>query len=239
MNRWNPLISTEEVKRKYKIFMSRYGNKFSEELKKEMDIHFVKRAGKFDNPTDFFQLYDYFGIVPDDINIYIYYLNSIKEHFNINSNILEVAGGSYPSFARRIAREQFKIGTGTITVYDPKLVTDHSYKYNNLKLHPEVFTSSIDVSNYDLLVGIMPCRATDEMLESIYKYSKDFYIAFCGCNTYDFNSIFTGMALPSYYNQIDELRYICEEKKLGELVIEHMPDKYNIDYPIVYNKRKI
>jgi len=239
MNKWNPVITKEEVQRRYRIFMSRYGNKFSDELKKEMDIHFVRRVGKFDNPTVFYQLYDYFGIVPDDINMYIYHLNNIKEKFNINSDILEIAGGSYPSFARRVAREQMKIGVGTITVYDPKLVTNHSYKYNNLKLHPEVFTSSIDVSDYDLLVGIMPCKASDEMIEAIYKYKRDFYIAFCGCNSLNYNSFFTGMALPSYYNQIDELKCICEENNLGDLVIEYIPDKYNIEYPIVYNKRKI
>ncbi len=239
MNQWNPLITTDEVKRKYKIFMSRYGDKFSDQLKKEMDIHFVKRAGKFDNPTDFYQLYDYFGIIPDDVNMYIYHLNAIKERFNLNSNILEIAGGSYPSFARRVAREQLKTGIGTITVYDPKLVTNHSYKYSNLKLYPEKFDSSVDVSNFDLLVGIMPCNATDEMIDAIYKYNKDFYISFCGCSSYNFFNFFLGMPLPSYYNQIEYLKSVCEEKKLGELMVEYLPDKYNIEYPVVYNKRKI
>lgn len=238
MEKWQSLISSEELKRKYNIFMNRYGSKFTYTMKNEMDNYFVKRVGKYDNPTDFFQLYDHFGALPDENNFYLYHMNAIKDSFNINSNILEIGGGTYPSFARRIASEQLKLGIGTITVYDPRLVTTRCTKYKNLKLYKKKFNSNIDITDYDLLVGIMPCEATEIMIDTIDKYKKDFYIAFCGCGKSVMGRFFYRFFVPDYDLQIQQLKYICEQNDLGELIVDYLPDKYNVEHPIVYNKRK-
>ena len=239
MNSWQPLLTRIELKRRYDIFMNRYKNKFPDKIKNEMDSYFVKRCGKYDNPTDFFQLYDHFGALPDDVNFYLYHLNTIKENFNIYNNILEVGGGIYPSFARRLANEQIKLGIGTISVYDPRLVTTRCTKYPNLKLYKGEFNRFINISKYDLLVGIMPCDATDIIIDSIDKYKKDFYIAFCGCGKNTITPFYFHYFVPEYDRQIEKLKIICSENNLGDLMVEYLPDRYNIEHPYVYNKRKI
>ena len=237
MEKWNPLLTSEELRHRYELFMKKYGNKFPPKTKNELKIHFIKRLGKYDNPTDFFQLYDCFGAVPDNINFYLYHLNEIKKVFGLDKNILEIAGGTYPTFGRRIASEQLKIGKGTITVYDPRLITTRIVRYPNLKLVNRYFTNEIDITKYNLLVGIMPCDATDNIVEAVEKYNKDFYIAFCGCGR-NFKLSDDSISSPDYVSQIEDLKEICKYYKLGDLIIKYLPSNYNVSYPLVYNKRK-
>ena len=237
MENWTPLITNEELKRKLELFTKKYGSKFSLKMKNDLRNHFVKRLGKYDNPTDFMQLYDCFGAIPDCINFYLYHLNEIKKIFGLDKNIIEIAGGIYPTFAKKIAIEQLNIGKGTITVYDPRLITSRLSRYPNLKLFNRYFTSEIDIDKYNLLVGIMPCDATDTIIEAIEKYNKDFYIAFCGCGR-NFRLSDDSCSEPDYVSQIEILKEICKYYNLGDLIIKYLPSNYNVDYPLVYNKRK-
>ena len=72
-----------------------------------------------------------------------------------------------PTLSNLIARSQLNIGSGTITVYDPRLVISEP-KYSNMKLYKEEFKKDIDISSFDLVISIMPCSATEIVLDSVF-----------------------------------------------------------------------
>ena len=103
----------------------------------------------------------------------------IGDKYGWNTKILEIGGGYYPMFAKYIDEFQSKHKGGTITVMDPVLVTTRMGK---AKLQRKKFSSSMDVSNFDLLVGICPCDATKDIIESAVINKKEFFVALCGCD---------------------------------------------------------
>ena len=181
------------------------------------------------------------GLIKPGYNQYIKYLDMLVKNFNINCNILEVGGGVVPIFAKYIAQHQLKTGSGTITVYDSRLLSCDSKEFSNMTLIKEPVVGTTDLSIYDLIIGIMPCLGTDIMLKLIEKYKKDFFIALCGCDhtKYDIEDTYGHYGYrPSYNDYIIEAKRICEENDLGELVIDYLPGSTSINNPIIFNKRK-
>lgn len=240
MRRWESKLSDEEIMRRFNIFMKRYGDKYDDYIREILYTEFLKNVGEREMYGEFYQLYDHLNIIQPKDNPYIYHLNTISNNFDLSGNILEVGCGAYPSFARRIADKQLKIGKGTITVYDPSLVTRRTTKYKNMKLVAKEFTPEVSIKEYDLVIGIMPCLATDSIIESLSITPKDFYISFCGCDHYAIRFGYNPFRFmtPSYNSNIEELKHICEKKDLGQLILDELPPYYCIDYPVVYNKRK-
>ncbi len=98
-------------------------------------------------------------------------------------NILEVGGGFYPVFAQYVSNLQRESkGLGSITVYDPRLITE---EVEGLKLHKEKFTSGMDMTPYNLCVGILPCEAIRLIIREATSNEKDFFIAMCGCTHFE------------------------------------------------------
>lgn len=243
MSVWYSKLPEEEIMRKFNNFMKKYGDKYTDYMREQLISHFLENVGERQMYAEFFQLYDHLKIIPENDNQYVYHLSTIKENFDISGNILEIGCGAFPNFGRRIAAEQKRIGKGTITVYDKSLVTKRTTKFQNMKLVAKEFTSEVSIVPYDLIVGIMPCLATDEIIEALYKTPKNFYIAFCGCDhfasRFEYNYMGGYWPIPSYNRNIEQLRTLCAEKDLGDLIEFMMPKKFDLDYPVAYNKRKI
>lgn len=188
------------------------------------------------------QIFDELGLIPDDQNYYLGYLNALKNTFDIGCNILEIGGGCIPSFSQKIANEQIKINKGTITVYDPLLIK-RKKSYPNLSLKKENFTFDTNISNYDLLVSILPCTSTLVIVEKALMDNKDFFIGLCGC-VHDYGY---GRKVYEYYlSHSDEyietiLDYINERVRAygrSDINILYLEDNYNVFHPIVYSKVK-
>lgn len=106
------------------------------------------------------------------------YFEYLKDKYSLDKNILEVACGHFPALSKHIDEYQRKVNTGTITAYDPRLVTT---KYGNIKLYKKLFDESIDISNMSLITGMFPSEATTKIIEIANAKNKDFSVLTCGC----------------------------------------------------------
>ena len=172
-----------------------------------------------------------------DNDFYEEHFNKLKDNFDLGCNVLEVCSGILPVFSNLIAAHQIKIGVGTITAFDPKLFMQMS-KYKNMKLHKEKVTLQTDISGFDLVTAILPCEATEDVLTLACQNQKDFYIALCGCEHGNDEYEDYMYSQPHYERMINVAKKLVKENNNGTLVIDKLSDKYNYDYPILYNKRK-
>lgn len=177
------------------------------------------------------QIYDELGIIKDEDNMYAGFVDILENKFNINSNIIEVGSGVIPSIAKRISLKQNK---GTITVYDPRVMPNYQTN-ERLVLKKERFTNKTKVNKANLLIGFMPCTATELIIEKAVNNKKDFLIGLCegGCSDYD-----------DYYDENAWLDYICDyadtmlkKKRLGKLEKTDLKI-YGDPYPVIYSKRR-
>lgn len=179
------------------------------------------------------ELYDQFGIVSDRKNIYLGFIDLLKENFDIqNSNIIEVGGGIFPCLGKRISLLQDR---GTITVYDPRL-SFYEGEMEHLKLVGDFFTSSTDVHDTDLLIGFMPCKGAEALIESAVYNEIDFMLALCEGGPHgDYYDYF-----ESDEEWIDSILYRAgrgiEDHHMGVLKTEFLK-QYGDPYPIIYNKK--
>lgn len=176
------------------------------------------------------QIYDEVGILKDKDNIYLGFIDILENNFDIDSNILEVGGGVIPNLAKHINLKQTK---GSITVYDPRLSI--SSTSTSFILKKEVFTPNTDISNYNIIIGLMPCEATELIIRKATSSKKDFLIALCDGRHSEFLDYFDE---ELWCNNIIKLadKHI-KENDLGTLCITDLK-KYGDPYPVIYNKRK-
>ena len=226
-------MTNRELKNKYQIFLDEYSSSYHKGALEYIRENFWKCRNSFEIPDILMQVYSELGLYDDKTDIYLKHLNKIKSIFNIDCNVLEVAGGMLPAFSNIVAREQLNIGKGTITMYDPMLATTKS-KYTNLKLHKKEFTNITDISNYDLIIGILPCDVTEDIIRKSCIERKNFYIQMCGCTHFTPKQIMEyGLSREIYQKYIIDLA----SNLLGEEInITKIDNKFGIDYPILYKK---
>ncbi len=228
----------EEIALLFEAFSKKYRHKYSDYSWDFIEDNFWTYVFSNACPDILMQIYTELGIESPEGNFYKEHVKRIKERFDIGCNILDIASGKIPAFANSLAYEQLRIGKGTITLYEPLLIETKS-KHRNMTLHKQEFTSDIHIKEFDLLTGIMPCEATELIIEQACRNRKDFYVAMCGCTHFDY--IPWGMYVTSemYQDHVIEktLRWLKEYDN-GELVIERLDDNYPIDYPILYNRKK-
>ncbi len=180
------------------------------------------------------ELFDYFHIVSEDQDIYSGFLTLLQEHFSIeNANIIEVGGGILPCLGKKISLLQ---NHGTITIYDPRISI---YETGNSRFHliRDEFSRYTDVKNTDLMIGFMPCKGAEDLVESATQHEIDFMVALCEGgphgDIYDY--------FESDDEWIDSMLYRAsrgiEDHHMGTLGIHYL-DKYEDPYPVIYNKRK-
>ena len=174
------------------------------------------------------------NVFSDKENLYLQYLGLIEKYFDLRSNILEIGGGFYPSLASHIADRQLKLKSGTITVYDKNLVTT---SLKNIKLIKRDFTLEDDVSNFDLLVGIMPCQATSLIIKKANEYKKEFFLALCGCTHFPITYLmFHEPKLETWFEYVKDIFYDTKTDN-SKLIEIDSPTRYN-KYPILIKKNK-
>lgn len=167
--------------KKFMAFLNSNSTRYPKDVLMYMKLHGLPLINRSDKiiPLVALQVFSELGINEDATQIYRDHIDMIRNHFSLDRNICDIGGGFLPAFANLVAEEQLKIGKGTITVYDPRLVFNEP-KFDNMRLVKEEFTKDTDVSKYDLMLGIYPCEATEAIIESAIKNDKDFYVAMCG-----------------------------------------------------------
>ena len=227
----------EQIKRKFLEFLKKYGHLYPNEALEFIKDNFSKGLTDVCQADLLMQINQELGVTFPIPSFYEAHANKLMEHFDVGCHITDVASGMVPAFANLIAARQLKIGKGTITLYDPELLTTEP-KYRNMILHKEEFTTSTDVSSSNLLVGILPCGATEDIIESACTNHKDFYVAMCGCTHFKYISPFMIVSPELYQDHVIRLaEKLLEQYDNGHLVVDQLTDDYEINYPILYNRR--
>ncbi len=178
------------------------------------------------------EIYDELGLIPDDKNIFEAFLKLLEQVHGIEGrNIIEVGGGTIPTLGRRIHLKQ---KTGTITVYDPRIGKDIKGD-DRFILKREPFTNKTKLGNADLIIGLMPCKGAEPLLEQAVKHKIDFMLWFCEGGPH--GDYF------DYFEDDGEWRFSTthmvergmEDGKMGQLVKTKLEDYSH--YPIIYNQR--
>lgn len=178
------------------------------------------------------QIYTEVGLIPEQENMYDGFVNLLENNFDINRNIVEVAGGIIPCLAKRLSLRQ---NAGTITVYDPRVIVPTNSP-SNLILKRQEFTRDTQIPTAQMIIGFMPCDATIPAIESACSNELDFMLALC-----------EGGARRGYewLETEDEwlgfIQYIAKKgvknKNMGTLEVSSL-EQYGYPYPVIYNKRK-
>lgn len=233
------MVITKKTTDKFQVFKERYQQLYTEEAWKYIEENFFDGLKEKDAPDILMQVYSFLGINPSPARFYRRHLKLLRDNFPITGNVIEIGSGMLPAFAYLIANEQRKIGSGTITIYEPLLVEAFP-KYSNMVFHKELFSHDTDITDYDLVTGIMPCEATETILESAIRNRKDFYVAMCGC-VHSPMSYFYGLygTSPELYQQrvIEDARALSKKYDNGEIEVTRLKNT-ELDYPILYNKRR-
>lgn len=181
------------------------------------------------------EIYDYFGWIPEDENIYNGFCEFLDYKFGLDGkNIVEVGGGHLPQLAKKISAKQ---KTGKITVYDPAL-SIYEKGSPRFILKRERFSKNANLKDTDLVIGLMPCGATWDIIAAATKNNADFAIALCEGgphgDIYDFYEDEEEWIHSMTYGARQEVK----NNDMGELIVEHSLSDYNDPYPVIYNKRK-
>ena len=230
-------LNERKIARLYNSFCKKYKGIYTEEEWSYIEENFWTYVFSSDAPDILMQIYTELNFEYEKGSYYERHLKKIQDNFDIRCNILDIDSGMIPSFANLLASRQLQLKKGTVTLYEPLLLST-SKKYKNMTLHKEAFTTETNIKSYDLITGIMPCEATELIIEQACKNKKDFYIAMCGCTHFDY--IPWGMYVTPYTYQnyvINKTKDLLKEYDNGTLIVEELDD-FPIDYPILYNRKK-
>ena len=228
-------ITSEECKRRVSEFLDAHKEYYTERerayIKNNATLLFRSEKTNYGSSV-LRQVYDTLGFIPQDENIYHGFIDLIESNFNIDRNVVEVAGGIIPSLATKIALRQ---QTGTITVYDPRVIIPTN-KPQNLILKRQTFHRDVQLPGAQMIIGFMPCDAALPIIESACLNEMDFMVALCE------GGLKSGYEwLETDDEWLGYVRYLAEKgmrgKNMGTLETTDLK-KYNYEYPVIYNKRK-
>lgn len=227
----------EEYKLKFKAFLEEYGPLYPKELLEFIKKEFERGINHPCSVDVLMQVYQEIGVTFDMPSFYEAHLHKIMENFDIGCNVVEVAAGRIPAFANLVAKEQLKIGKGTITLYDRALLPIKP-KFANMTLKQELFTTDTDIKNADLIVSTLPCAATESIIENACRNHKNFYVVMCGCTHFDLNR-YHGEITPFAYQDhvINLAELFVEQFDNGTLYVDKLEGDYDINNPILFNKK--
>lgn len=189
----------------------------------------LKQASKADGIRE---ILDELGLIPDSHNIYVSFIDLINQQFGIDGkHILEVGGGIIPRLAKRIHLKQ---NSGSITVYDPRLSTK-TVGNDRLILKKEMFHRDTPTTGIDLLVGLMPCKGAEPLIDNAVNNRKDFMLWLCEGGPHgDFYDYFETDE-EWIDSTISHAEYGVERQEMGKLRQLRLSDFP--EYPIIYNQR--
>lgn len=179
------------------------------------------------------QSYDLFGFEDEKTSIYLNFVDLIQKHFSIDRDVVEIAGGPIPRLSFQIASRQTK---GKVTVYDP-LMYPVENKLKNLVIKKESFTAQTIVPKNSLIIGFMPCEATELLIKYATENKLDFMVALCGCPPI---TDYYGFDDDVFNNWEANMKYLAlagiEDNNLGTIGYESLKE-LNDPYPILFNKK--
>lgn len=180
------------------------------------------------------EICDHLGLIPEDKNIYVAFQKLIEEQFGIEGkHIVEVGGGIIPNLGKRIHLGQ---KTGSIIVYDPRLGKEFESE-DRFTLKREEFKENTPIpEKTDLMIGLMPCKGAEALIDSALEHKKDFIVWLCEGGPHgDYFDYF-----ESDEEWLDSTIFYAtsevESKKMGKLMVKKMEDFS--EYPIIYNKKE-
>lgn len=179
------------------------------------------------------EICDELGFIPDEDNMYLAFLKELIENFDIkNSHIIEVGGGMIPCLGKKVSLLQTG---GSLTIYDPRLLDTYE-DGKNYKLIREEFTYNSKLGKTNLLIGLMPCKGAEILVDQAIKNKIDFMVWLC-----------EGGPHGDYFDFYeDEEEWLCsiissarrgtKENNMGPLQKKYLR-KYSKDYPIIFSKK--
>lgn len=226
---------TERIEQIQKVeeFLKTYGHLYD-----PRELEYIRRNwqnslnSKF-NMDIIRQVHSELGLISEEDNIYCGFMRILEENFGYDRNIIEVGGGRIPSLAKLIALKQKK---GTITVYDPRLITTDS-KIPNMTLKKEYFTLDSPVDKEQLVMAFMPCDATEKALTAAAKNNADFLIGLCEGGPHGDEFDYFEDEEEWLGNILYTAKRLVEQHDLGDLIVTDLKE-FNDPYPVIYNKRK-
>lgn len=226
---------TKQEDNKVIDYLKLYGKMYDKRVLEYIINNYPEAINNKNRSCELNQIYTSLGILPRNLNIYMYYLKQIMKSHNINSNILEVGGGCYPILAKYISIKQQRCKEGNITVYDPNLVIS---KMEHVTLKKEKFTSKTNISNYELLIGVMPSEATIDLVKQATKYHKELFLVLNEF-TYFANG-YLGYDIPNLKEWEEYIRELIHEDTESFAIKEsRIPNEYGKSYLIFDKKKKM
>ena len=223
----------QDAMRKLKRYMRKYGHLYTDNCREYIADNFMLYLDAPTAPDVLMQIYDTVGCGVKEGSFYNAHLARIQNMYGLDRNIVEVGGGRIPSLAKLIALKQ---KTGTITVYDPRLIkTDN--KIPNMTLKREYFTLDSPVDNNQLVMAFMPCDATEKALTAAAKNNADFLIGLCEGGPHGDEFDYFEDEEEWLGNILYTAKRLVEQHNLGDLVVTDLKE-FDDPYPVIYNKRK-
>ena len=155
--------------------------------------------------TAFLQMFSAIGALNKEENPYYQMMKKIEEEYGLDRNIIEVSCGMFPALSYEIAKRQKELGKGTITGYDPELVTK---TLTGTTLVDKKFTLSTPLPENSLIIGRKPCEATETIIRTANIKNIEFYIQVCSCNHTPIEYRLTHLPKPNqllWHTYIEEL----------------------------------
>lgn len=215
-------------------YLKQYRNQYPENAVEYIQSHFFSdiKAGMV--PDILMQIYGEFDMIPKSENYYLKFAQEIGKIYGWDTRFLEIGGGFFPTFSKYLSNLQTEHhGSGTVTVYDPTLVVA---SMPNISLHKEKFTEETDISEYDVLIGIYSCEATELIIEKAVISHKEFYIGMCGCvpdKRHTSSSFY-----HDYRNWLADLEKLAKkQEQYGYQVELRKNSEMFYPHPVIYSKK--
>lgn len=228
-------IKEEEYKRRVNDFLEAHKDEYT-----TREYNYIKKNAAWGlqakngfHITDILrQVYAEVGLLPEEQDMYNGFIKLIQDNFDMDRNIVEVAGGIVPSLAKKIALKQ---NGGTITVYDKRVITpDESPE--NLVVKRQMFSKDTQIPSAEMIIGFMPCDATIDIIEAACKNNIDFMVALCEGGSQDKYGY-----LESDEEWIENVEYVAtrsmRQGNMGKLAKTYLKE-YGNPYPVIYNVRE-
>ena len=183
------MLNEKELKERFTEFLNKYENGY---YQLSGDYDFLEMSiptylllnyqNAYKNPRAndkvFYQIFSAIDALPQEINPYYQFMKIIEKEFGLERDIIDVGGGMFPALSLEIAKRQKEIGKGTITCYDPELVTT---TLDGITLKKEKFTLSSSIPENALIIGQKPCEATETIIRTSSIKNLEVFVQLCAC----------------------------------------------------------
>ena len=199
-------------------------------------------SGYSNRPVDsqIAQFYKEYDLLDEHADMYKAFVDIIKHNHQDLSDmtILDVAGGMVPQLGRELAKH-----AKHVMVVDRNMVTKNNP--DNLEPIQMRIESYTQLPKADMVIGLLPCEATQHIIDYSVMNKKDFIVALCGC-VHKLNLVPTiatkmqaisriGDTTVKKYEQYAMLK-MQEAPELGDLIAYDSP--YQFPEDVIGNKRK-